>query len=58
MKIMFVVLPTILVDFVDGEGVLVVGIADVSALVWLVGSTINEAPGIVNVAIAGGTALC
>lgn len=40
---------------VDGEGILVVSVADITALVTLVGSTVDNALSVVHVAIALGT---
>lgn len=40
-------------DIVDGERVLVVAVADVAAVVLLVGSTVDDALGVVNVAVLG-----
>lgn len=44
-------------DVVDGQGVFVVAVADVTAVVLLVGSTVDNALGIVDVAVLGRTAL-
>jgi hypothetical protein len=43
-------------NIVDGHGVLVVGIADVTAGVAGVWATVDQALGIVDVAVSGGTA--
>jgi hypothetical protein len=43
-------------DVVDGEGVLVVAVADLAALVLLVGALVDQALGVVDVAVGGRTA--